>query len=147
MIQSWCIMIFRHLGVSVGNHIGAATDDEQLKSITLRFPELELGMYDAFAKATGLSRQDFMQHLIRSSFNIAAVEFARGYLESNPRISLKELLYSHTDSGEVKGLILNLLSQIDRTFRTESDEQIEQFESGGHEYQSPPTAGLYEVSK
>lgn len=140
-------MIFRHLGVSVGNHVGTATDDEQLKSITLRFPELELGMYDALAKAMGLSRQDFMQHLIRSSFNIAAVEFARGYLESNPRISLKELLYSHTDSGEVKGLILNLLGHIDRTFRSESDEQIQQFESSDYEYQSPPTVGLYEVSK
>jgi hypothetical protein len=140
-------MIFRHLGVSVGNHVGVATDDDQLKSITLRLPELELGMYDALAKAMGLSRQDFMQHLIRSSFNVAAVEFARGYLESKPRISLKELLYSHTDSGEVKGLILNLLSHIDHVFRSEHDEQIQQIESGEHDYHCPPTSGIYEVSK
>ena len=144
-------MIFRHLGVSVGNNTGIRTDDEQLKSITLRFPENELGLYDALAKAMGLSRQDFMQHLIRATFNTAGLEFARGYLESNPAISLRDFLFAQTESGEVKGSIVGLLKYIEGALAKEEEDSVLAtqlaIDSGQYDYPFPPPEGLYEVSK
>jgi hypothetical protein len=140
-------MIFRHLGVSVGNQIASATHDEQLKSITLRFPENEISFYDVLAKAMGLTRQDFMQHLIRSTFNDAAFEFASGYLESKPKTSLQDFLYSHTDCNETKKLIDVLLNQLDHIFRKKNDEFMREIDSGDHDYISSSPNGLYEVQK
>lgn len=103
-------MLFKSFGVAVATNLSSPSDEA--KPITLRFPESELALYDVFAKTMGLTRQDFFQHLIRSCYRHAFKEFAIGYHESNPSITLQEVMESHTSSDEIKSKISSMIYNI-----------------------------------
>ena len=93
-------MLFRSLGVASATN--TASNSEDSKPVTIRLTDSEVQLYDATAKAMGLTRQDFLAHLIRNNFKQALVDFLIGYTESSPSVSLSELLLSQTDNEEIK---------------------------------------------
>ena len=97
-------MLFRSLGVASATN--TASNSEDSKPVTIRLTDSEVQLYDATAKAMGLTRQDFLAHLIRNNFKQALVDFLIGYTESSPSVSLSELLLSQTDNEEIKQKIL-----------------------------------------
>ena len=70
-----------------------ASNSEDAKPVTIRLTDGEVQLYDAVAKAMGLTRQDFLAHLIRSNFKQALTDFLIGYTESSPSVSLQELIF------------------------------------------------------
>lgn len=141
-------MIFKHLGASIGLS-SSRIDDNAQKPVTLRFPESELGLYDAMAKAMGISRQAFMHSLIRASFEDAMYEFAQGYLEQKPTIPLGTFLLQSSDSEDVSALILDLLKRLEHRFIQSNIADMEAIASGEYDYPfdvSVPS-GFYEVKK
>ena len=97
-------MLFRSLGVASATN--TASNSEDSKPVTIRLTDSEVQLYDATAKAMGLTRQDFLAHLIRNNFKQALVDFLIGYTESSPSVSLSELLLSQTDNEEIKQNLL-----------------------------------------
>ena len=93
-------MLFKSLGIATAtNH---ASNSEDSKPVTIRLTDNEVQLYDAVAKSMGLTRQDFLAHLIRNNFKQALTDFLIGYTQSSPSISLSELINSNTDNDEVK---------------------------------------------
>jgi hypothetical protein len=113
-------MLFKSFGVAVATNLSSPSDEA--KPITLRFPESEIALYDVLAKTMGLTRQDFFQHLIRSCYRDAFKQFADGYCESNPSITLQEVMDSHTSSDDLKNRIDSMLYWISSDLH--SQEQI-----------------------
>ena len=93
----------------------------------MRLSENEVQLYDAIGKAMGLNRQDFLAHLIRSSFKAALSEFVIGYTSSAPSISVEELIHSYAESDEVKARVSALLQTISSEFMQEDEKEIQEF--------------------
>ena len=81
-------------------------------------------LYDAVAKSMGLTRQDFLAHLIRNNFKQALTDFLIGYTQSSPSISLSELINSNTDNDEVKLKVSWLLRSISQELLDEDEKDI-----------------------
>ena len=97
-------MLFKSLGVASATNSASSAEDS--KPVTIRLTDSEVQLYDAIAKAMGLTRQDFLAHLIRNNFKQALTDFLIGYTESAPSVSLSELiLFKQT----MKKLSKNLL--------------------------------------
>ena len=60
-------MLFKSLGVAIATN-SASSSDEDTKAVTIRLTDTEIQLYDTVAKSMGLTRQDFLSHLIRSNF-------------------------------------------------------------------------------
>ena len=63
-------MLFKSLGVAIATN-NASNSDEDLKPITIRLADSEIQLYDTVSKSMGLTRQDFLSHVIRSNFRQA----------------------------------------------------------------------------
>ena len=90
-------MLFKSLGVAIATN-SASSSDEDTKAVTIRLTDSEIQLYDTVAKSMGLTRQDFISHLIRSNFRQSLKEFVIGYTDSNPSIPLSVLFNSHTEN-------------------------------------------------
>lgn len=140
-------MLFKSMGVALAAH--ASTPSDELKTLTIRLPEKEVQLYDVVAKTMGLNRQDFLQHLIRSTFRDAFKDFLVGYSQSSPSVALIDLMYSHTEDGLVKGTIKNLLESISNEIQAEDEQAIQKHldeDTGFYQFASPPQ-GVFGVSK
>ena len=118
-------MLFKSIGVAAATHSSANSED--YKPVTLRLSENEVQLYDAIGKAMSLNRQDFLAHLIRSSFKAALSEFVIGYTSSAPSISVEELIHSYAESDEVKARVSALLQTISSEFMQEDEKEIQEF--------------------
>ena len=116
-------MLFKSLGVAIATN-NASNSDEDLKPITIRLADSEIQVYDTVAKSMGLTRQDFLSHVIRSNFRQALKEFVVGYTSSNPSTPLSLLFNSNTDNDEVKLKLSNLLSSISQELMEEEEKEI-----------------------
>ena len=85
-------MLFKSLGVASATN--SASNSEDSKPVTIRLTDNEVQLYDAVAKSMGLTRQDFLAHLIRNNFKQALTDFLIGYTQSSPSISLFTILIS-----------------------------------------------------
>ena len=83
-------MLFKSLGVASATNSASSAEDS--KPVTIRLTDSEVQLYDAIAKAMGLTRQDFLAHLIRNNFKQALTDFLIGYTEFAPSVSLSELI-------------------------------------------------------
>lgn len=118
-------MLFKHLGASVAAASSKPDDDSQ-KIATLRFSETELNVYDVVAKSMGLTRQAYLQNLIRSSFHDSVIAFVQGYLEQNPSVSFAQYLISFAEDDETQSSIVLLLKKLETSLRIDSyAEEIE----------------------
>ena len=63
-------MLFKSLGVAIATNTSSNSDDD-LKAVTIRLTDSEIQLYDTVAKSMGLTRQDFLSHVIRSNFRQA----------------------------------------------------------------------------
>ena len=117
-------MLFRSLGVASATN--TASNSEDSKPVTIRLTDSEVQLYDATAKAMGLTRQDFLAHLIRNNFKQALVDFLIGYTESSPSVSLSELLLSQTDNEEIKQKISWLLRSISQELMEADEKAIQE---------------------
>ena len=89
-------MLFKSLGVAIATN-NASNSDEDLKPITIRLADSEIQLYDTVSKSMGLTRQDFLSHVIRSNFRQALKEFVVGYTSSIPlRLCLFYLIQIQT---------------------------------------------------
>ena len=113
-------MLFKSLGIATATN--TASNSEDSKPVTIRLTDSEVQLYDAVAKSMGLTRQDFLAHLIRNNFKQALTDFLIGYTQSAPSISLSELINSNTDSDEVKQKVSWLLRSISQELM-EQDEK------------------------
>ena len=104
-------MLFKSLGVAIATN-NASNSDQDLKPITIRLADSEIQLYDTVSKSMGLTRQDFLSHVIRSNFRQALKEFVVGYTSSNPSTPLSLLFNSNTDNDEVKLKLSHFLSSI-----------------------------------
>ena len=85
-------MLFKSLGVAIATN-SASSSDEDTKAVTIRLTDSEIQLYDTVAKSMGLTRQDFISHLIRSNFRQSLKEFVIGYTDSNPSIPLSVFFF------------------------------------------------------
>ena len=99
-----------------------------MKPITIRLADSEIQLYDTVSKSMGLTRQDFLSHVIRSNFRQALKEFVVGYTSSNPT-PLSLLFNSNTDNDEVKLKLSHLLSSISQLMDEEEKEIHEAIEN------------------
>ena len=95
-------MLFKSLGVAIATN-SASSSDEDTKAVTIRLTDSEIQLYDTVAKSMGLTRQDFISHLIRSNFRQSLKEFVIGYTDSNPSIPLSVFFFfnSHTENPDI----------------------------------------------
>lgn len=136
-------MLFKSMGVAAATHSSVNSDD--YKPITLRLSENEVQLYDVVGKTMGLNRQDFLSHLIRSSFRTAFTDFLIGYTSSNPAVSLQEVMYSHADSDELKGRVSSLLRSVSSELQEQDEKAIQEHldqNQGFYEY-ATPRAGIF----
>ena len=103
-------MLFKSLGVASATNSSSSAEDS--KPVTIRLTDSEVQLYDAIAKAMGLTRQDFLAHLIRNNFKQALTDFLIGYTGICSSVSLSELILSQTDNEETKQKISWLLRSI-----------------------------------
>ena len=115
-------MLFKSLGVASATN--SASNSEDSKPVTIRLTDGEVQLYDTVAKAMGLTRQDFLAHLIRSNFKQALTDFLIGYTESAPSVSLSELILSNTENEEVKTKITQLLFSISQGLMEQDEKEI-----------------------
>lgn len=141
-------MLFKSLGVATATN--TASNSEDSKSVTIRLTDSEVQLYDAVAKSMGLTRQDFLAHLIRNNFKQALTDFLIGYTESSPSVSLCELIHSNTDSEEVKTKISWMLRSISQDLMEQDEKEIQE-ELDNHMNTSyayaTPRKGIFAESK
>lgn len=113
-------MIFKSLGVAMATN-SASSSDEDSKAVTIRLTDTEIQLYDTVAKSMGLTRQDFLSHIIRSNFRECLKEFVIGYTDSNPSIPLSLLFNSHTENQDIRLKLSNLLLLISQELREEDE--------------------------
>ena len=118
-------MLFKSLGVAIATN-NSSDSDVDLKPITIRLADSEIQVYDTVAKSMGLTRQDFLSHVIRSNFRQALKEFVIGYTSSNPSMPLSLLFNSNTDNPEVKLKLSNLLSIISQELMDEEEKELQE---------------------
>ena len=115
-------MLFKSLGIATATN--TASNSEDSKPVTIRLTDSEVQLYDVVAKSMGLTRQDFLAHLIRNNFKQALTDFLIGYTQSSPSVSLCELIHSNTDSDEVKQKISWLLRSISQELMEEDEKKF-----------------------
>ena len=115
-------MLFKSLGIATATN--TASNSEDSKPVTIRLTDSEVQLYDAVAKSMGLTRQDFLAHLIRNNFKQALTDFLIGYTQSSPSVSLCELINSNTDSDEVKQKVSWLLRSISQELMEEDEKKF-----------------------
>ena len=135
-------MLFKSLGIATAtNH---ASNSEDSKPVTIRLTDNEVQLYDAVAKSIGLTRQDFLAHLIRNNFKQALTDFLIGYNQSSPSISLSELINSNTDNDEVKLKVSWLLRSISQELLDEDEKDIHDHIESERFYQfATPRKGIF----
>ena len=115
-------MLFKSLGIATATN--TASNSEDSKPVTIRLTDSEVQLYDAVAKSMGLTRQDFLAHLIRNNFKQALTDFLISYTQSSPSVSLCELINSNTDSDEVKQKVSWLLRSISQELMEEDEKKF-----------------------
>ncbi len=141
-------MLFKSLGVASATNSASSAEDS--KPVTIRLTDSEVQLYDAIAKAMGLTRQDFLAHLIRNNFKQALTDFLIGYTESAPSVSLSELILSQTDNEETKQKISWLLRSISQELMEADEKAIqEHLATSEHTYYefATPRKGIFPESK
>lgn len=141
-------MLFKSLGIASATN--NASNSEDAKPVTIRLTDGEVQLYDAVAKAMGLTRQDFLAHLIRSNFKQALTDFLIGYTESAPSVSLSDLILSQTDNEETKQKISWLLRSISQELMEADEKAIqEHLATSEHTYYefATPRKGIFPESK
>ena len=141
-------MLFKSLGVASATNSASSAEDS--KPVTIRLTDSEVQLYDAIAKAMGLTRQDFLAHLIRNNFKQALTDFLIGYTESAPSVSLSELILSQTDNEETKQKISWLLRSISQELMEADEKAIqEHLATSEHTYYEFATLrkGIFPESK
>ena len=141
-------MLFKSLGVASATNSASSAEDS--KPVTIRLTDSEVQLYDAIAKAMGLTRQDFLAHLIRNNFKQALTDFLIGYTESAPSVSLSELILSQTDNEETKQKISWLLRSISQELMETDEKAIqEHLATSEHTYYefATPRKGIFPESK
>ena len=127
-------MLFKSLGIAIATN-SASSSDEDFKPITIRLPDSEIQLYDTVAKSMGLTRQDFLSHVIRSNFRQALKEFVVGYTSSNPSTPLSLLFNSNTENEEVMLKLSHLLSSISQELMDEEEKELhEEFQTRSISY-------------
>ena len=122
-------MLFKSLGVAMATN-SASSSDEDTKAVTIRLTDSEIQLYDTVAKSMGLTRQDFLSHIIRSNFRQSLKEFVIGYTDSNPTTPLSLVFNSHTENSDVRLKLNHLLRVISQELQQEDEEQsYEEMES------------------
>ena len=137
-------MLFKSLGVASATNSASSAEDS--KPVTIRLTDSEVQLYDAIAKAMGLTRQDFLAHLIRNNFKQALTDFLIGYTESAPSVSLSELILSQTDNEETKQKISWLLRSISQELMEADEKAIqEHLATSEHTYYefATPRKGIF----
>ena len=137
-------MLFKSLGVASATNSSSSAEDS--KPVTIRLTDSEVQLYDAIAKAMGLTRQDFLAHLIRNNFKQALTDFLIGYTESAPSVSLSELILSQTDNEETKQKISWLLRSISQELMEADEKAIqEHLATSEHTYYefATPRKGIF----
>ena len=139
-------MLFKSLGIATAtNH---ASNSEDSKPVTIRLTDSEVQLYDVVAKSMGLTRQDFLAHLIRSNFKQALTDFLIGYTESSPSVSLCELIHSNTDNEDVKQKVSWLLRSISDELMERDEAQVHDHFENERFYQfATPRKGIFAESK
>ena len=139
-------MLFKSLGIATATN--TASNSEDSKSVTIRLTDSEVQLYDAVAKSMGLTRQDFLAHLIRNNFKQALTDFLIGYTESSPSVSLCELIHSNTDSEEVKTKISWMLRSISQDLMDQDEKAIREHIDSERFYEyATPRNGIFEKPK
>ena len=141
-------MLFKSLGVASATNSASSAEDS--KPVTIRLTDSEVQLYDAIAKAMGLTRQDFLAHLIRNNFKQALTDFLIGYTESAPSVSLSELILSQTDNEETKQKISWFLRSISQELMEADEKAIqEHLATSEHTYYefATPRKGIFPESK
>ena len=116
-------MLFKSLGVAIATN-SASSSDEDTKAVTIRLTDSEIQLYDTVAKSMGLTRQDFISHLIRSNFRQSLKEFVIGYTDSNPSIPLSVFFFnSHTENPDIRLKLSNLLTYISQELMEEDEKE------------------------
>ena len=135
-------MLFKSLGVAIATNTSSNSDDD-LKAVTIRLTDSEIQLYDTVAKSMGLTRQDFLSHVIRSNFRQALKEFVIGYTSSNPSMPLSLLFNSHTENPEIRLKLSNLLTFISQELMEEDEKDInEQIENHMSYSYATPRKGI-----
>ncbi|MDM8393042.1 hypothetical protein [Acinetobacter baumannii] len=136
-------MLFKSLGVAIATNTSSNSDDD-LKAVTIRLTDSEIQLYDTVAKSMGLTRQDFLSHVIRSNFRQALKEFVIGYTSSNPSMPLSLLFNSHTENPEIRLKLSNLLTFISQELMEEDEKDIhEQIENHMSYSYATPRKGIF----
>ena len=136
-------MLFKSLGVAIATN-SASGSDEDTKAVTIRLTDSEIQLYDTVAKSMGLTRQDFLSHVIRSNFRQALKEFVTGYTSSNPSMPLSLLFNSHTENPEIRLKLSNLLTFISQELMEEDEKDIhEQIENHMSYSYATPRKGIF----
>ena len=136
-------MLFKSLGVAIATN-SASSSDEDTKAVTIRLTDTEIQLYDTVAKSMGLTRQDFLSHVIRSNFRQALKEFVIGYTSSNPSMPLSLLFNSHTENPEIRLKLSNLLTFISQELMEEDEKDInEQIENHMAYSYATPRKGIF----
>ena len=141
-------MLFKSLELHLQQISASSAEDS--KPVTIRLTDSEVQLYDAIAKAMGLTRQDFLAHLIRNNFKQALTDFLIGYTESAPSVSLSELILSQTDNEETKQKISWLLRSISQELMEADEKAIqEHLATSEHTYYefATPRKGIFSESK
>ena len=136
-------MLFKSLGIATATN--TASNSEDSKPVTIRLTDSEVQLYDAVAKSMGLTRQDFLAHLIRNNFKQALTDFLIGYTESAPSVSLIELIHSNTESDQVKEKVSWMLRSISQELLEKDEKDIhEHLENQGIPYvYATPRKGIF----
>lgn len=136
-------MLFKSLGIATATN--TASNSEESKPVTIRLMDSEIQLYDAVAKSMGLTRQDFLAHLIRNNFKNSLKDFLIGYTQSSPSISLIELINSNTESEDVKQKISWILRSISQELMEEDEKEIhEHLENTDRYYEyATPRRGIF----
>ena len=141
-------MLFKSLGVASATNSASSAEDS--KPVTIRLTDSEVQLYDAIAKAIGLTRQDFLAHLIRNNFKQALTDFFNQLYRIYSSVSLSELILSQTDNEETKQKISWLLRSISQELMEADEKAIqEHLATSEHTYYefATPLKGIFPESK
>ena len=141
-------MLFKSLGVASATNSASSAEDS--KPVTIRLTDSEVQLYDAIAKAMGLTRQDFLAHLIRNNFKQALTDFLIGYTESAPSVSLSELILLKQTMKKLSKKISWLLRSISQELMEADEKAIqEHLATSEHTYYefATPRKGIFSESK
>ena len=131
-------MLFKSLGIASATN--NASNSEDAKPVTIRLTDGEVQLYDAVAKAMGLTRQDFLAHLIRSNFKQALTDFLIGYTGIFPISFFTGIDLLSTDNPDVRNKVESLLRSISQQLMEEDEKAIHDHlenDHGFYQYATP----------